>query len=52
MHSNHICVGKPAAITTEITQACDAGAVFKGPKTTNRRLGDADVITNTVLIDQ
>ena len=29
MHSNHNCVGKPAASITEITQACDAGAVSR-----------------------
>ena len=52
VHANHSCVGKPAGSTTEITQACDAGAVFKGPKTTNKRINDADVVSNSVMINR
>ena len=44
LHARSICVGKPAGSTTEITLACDAGAVFEGPKTTNKRISDADVV--------
>ena len=51
VHANHISVGKPAGSTTEITQACNAGVVFKGPKTTNKRINDADVVSNSVMIN-
>lgn len=32
--------------TTKMTQACNAGAIVKGPKTTYKRISNADVITN------
>ena len=52
LHASHICVGKPAGSTAEITQACDAGAVFKGSKTTNKRIRDADVVSNAMMIER
>ena len=45
-------MGKPARSTTEITQACDAGAVFKGLKTTNKRSNDADVVSDSVMMNR
>ena len=50
--SSHICVGKPAGSTTDITHACDAGAVFKGLKTTNKRISYADVVSNAIMIER
>ena len=45
-------MGKPAGSTTDITQACDPGAVFKGPKTTYNRISDADIVSNAVMIER
>ena len=47
-----ICMGNPAGSTTDITQACNAGAIFKGPKTTNKRFNGADVVSNSVIINR
>jgi hypothetical protein len=46
----HIVVGKPPGSTTEITQPCDRGKVFKGPKTANRNISDKDVSGDKYLL--
>ena len=35
VHANHIGVGKPAGSTTEIAQACDAGAILRSLRLQN-----------------
>jgi hypothetical protein len=43
LSDNNIHVGKPPGSTTAITQPCDAGNCFKGPKTSNKYIKDHDV---------
>jgi hypothetical protein len=43
MSESNIAVGKPPAATTEFTQGCDNGCVFKGPKTRVKRISDDNV---------
>ena len=38
LHEKHITIAKPPASTTENTQPCDAGNIFKGSKTVLRNL--------------
>jgi hypothetical protein len=51
LNAHSIVVGKPPASTTAITQPCDSGNCFRGPKTTNKRLNDADVSHNAEMLD-
>jgi hypothetical protein len=51
LNDHSIVVGKPPASTTAITQPCDSGNCFRGSKTTNKRLNDADVSHNTEMIN-
>jgi hypothetical protein len=50
LEENKIHVGKPPGSTTAITQPCDAGNCFRGPKATNKHLRDADVMDNHVML--
>lgn len=50
--ANHICVGKPPGSTTEVTQPCDRGNLFKGSHTTNDGISDDDVRDNIVMLDK
>lgn len=50
LDGSSIVVGKPPASTTAITQPCDRGNCFKGPKTTNKSISDKDVSQNTEMI--
>ena len=43
-------VGKPPAITTEVTQACDAGDGFKAPKTVISTMDDKTVMEQGDLV--
>lgn len=48
---NKIHVGKPPGSTTAITQPCDYGNCFRGPKTTNKHLADSDVKNNEIMLN-
>ena len=49
---NNIIVGKLPASTTEITQPCDRGNIFKASKTRNKNIGDDDVKKDVHMIDK
>lgn len=50
MKENKINVGKPPAATTSITQPCDVGTCFKGPKTQNKKITKHDVSKNETML--
>jgi hypothetical protein len=49
---NNIIVGKPSASTTEITQPCDVGNLFKAAKKRNKSINDSDVKHMTPMIEK
>ncbi len=52
LKDNHIHVGKPPASTTAITQPCDVGCCFKGPKTQAKKINKHSVKTNTFMLQR
>lgn len=51
LSDNHVAVGKPPASTTAITQPCDAGNCFRGPKAKNKKINNKDVSQNKRMTD-
>lgn len=50
LKNSKIHVGKPPGSTTAVTQPCDRGNCFKGPKVTNRKINNKDVRNNTFML--
>ena len=52
LKSNLAHVGKLPAATTSITQPCDVGNCFRGPKTGNKKIGKENVADNTFTLSK
>jgi hypothetical protein len=52
LSENNIIVGKPPASTTETTQPCDRGNLFKASKCRNKSLGDSDVANDVNTLEE
>jgi hypothetical protein len=52
MRENNFVIGKPPGSTTAITQPCDAGNCFRGPKTSLKRINDMDVDYNVAMLER
>jgi hypothetical protein len=46
LENNNIIIGKPSGSTTEITQPCDRGNVFKASKKTIKSVSDTNIDSN------